>query len=342
MQKQSISWSLKQLKRMYEKGTISFDHPIQRKSGQWKPLQKSELIHSLADDYPLPPVYAVKEGDTYFILDGKQRLTTLFAYINGEFEISEGTDTVNVEDENYEIEGKDFPSLSDEVQDQLLSYMILVYKMDIESDEEIENLFLKLNQGTPLSKQQKAKAVLGVEWANRLQAIFEHSFVYEKAHFTNNQLNSAGNETAIIQAMMILDPHHEFKTSSTTAVYSYTQTFKEDVENKIELVNRINQCLDYLDQAFIEKDKQLLKKVHFPMIIVTADYALNNDVSTENFIEWIQEFKQALKGKSDFETNYNDFTGQGSTKQHMVLGRVDAMKKHIDKFIGKGKSVFSE
>ncbi len=330
MQKQSISWSVKQLKRMFEKSTISFEHPIQRKSGQWKNLQKSELIHSLADDYPMPPIYAVKEGKVYFILDGKQRLTTLFEYIDGEFAINDSVDSVVIEEESFDISNKYFEELSEEVQDQILSYMILVYKMDVASDDEIEYLFLKLNQGTPLSKQQKAKAVLGVDWANMLNAIFEHAFIMDKAHFTEHQLRIAANETTIMQAMMLLDANHEFKTSSTVAVYNYTETFKNDKENKISLVKRIEEIMDYLNEAFKEKDKQLLKKVHLPMVLVTANHALDNGVSPAIFEEWVNEFKLAIRDLGLFETKYNEFTGQGSTKQHMVLGRVKEMIEHFD------------
>lgn len=330
MQKQSISWSVKQLKRMFENGTISFEHPIQRKSGQWKILQKSELIHTLADDYPMPPIYAVKEGNIYFILDGKQRLSTLFDYINGEFAINDSVDSVIVEDISFDVSNHYFEDLPEEVQDQILSYMILVYKMDVTSDDEIEYLFLKLNQGTPLSKQQKAKAVLGVEWANTLNSIFEHDFMKEKAHFTEHQLRIAGDETTIIQTMMLLDTNHEFKNSSSTAVYNYTETFKNDKENKMALVDKLEKIMDYLNEAFKEKDKQLLKKVHLPMVLLTANHAIYKHDPPAIFAEWAIEFKLAIRQQGLFETKYSNFTGQGSTKQHMVLGRVNEMIDHYN------------
>lgn len=103
MIKTTLNWTVKNLKSMYDgKHTLQMDHVIQRQSGQWDGdrLKKSLLIHSILANYPVPPVYCLKEAISdkdysYSILDGKQRLTTTFDFIDGRYadyaSASEGT-----------------------------------------------------------------------------------------------------------------------------------------------------------------------------------------------------------------------------------------------------------
>ena len=96
LEKASIVWSAKQLKGMVLNGKINFDHIVQR-SYVWERSRKSGLIESMILGYPIPPVFAkrltgdsAKRGDnTYYIMDGKQRLSTVKEFLNDEFALSD-------------------------------------------------------------------------------------------------------------------------------------------------------------------------------------------------------------------------------------------------------------
>jgi len=81
------SASVFQLKRKLDKipPLIKLDPDFQRHA-VWSPKQKSELIESILMGIPLPLIY-VKEDDkgVYIIVDGRQRLTTLFQFMSHEF-----------------------------------------------------------------------------------------------------------------------------------------------------------------------------------------------------------------------------------------------------------------
>jgi hypothetical protein len=94
--------------RMYEKGNISFDYPIQRQADQWDHLQKSLLIHSIIEDYPIPALYTTVQEKIYQVLDGKQRLTTILDYINDQYPLHPDTPIAVIEDEKYNLTGKVF------------------------------------------------------------------------------------------------------------------------------------------------------------------------------------------------------------------------------------------
>jgi len=81
------SASVFQLKRKCDKKPplLKLDPDFQRHT-IWSPKQKSELIESILMGIPLPLIY-VKEDNkgVYIIVDGRQRLTTLFQFMNHEF-----------------------------------------------------------------------------------------------------------------------------------------------------------------------------------------------------------------------------------------------------------------
>ena len=81
--------SVFQMKRKWEKTPSMLDltPPFQRDL-VWNSKQKCELIESIIMGIPLPAFYVKenKEG-VYIVVDGKQRLQTLFEFINGEFKL---------------------------------------------------------------------------------------------------------------------------------------------------------------------------------------------------------------------------------------------------------------
>lgn len=82
------SASVFQLKRKCDKTPplLKLDPDFQRLGNVWEEKQKSELIESIIMGIPLPLIY-VKEDDrgVYIIVDGRQRLTALFQFMNNEF-----------------------------------------------------------------------------------------------------------------------------------------------------------------------------------------------------------------------------------------------------------------
>lgn len=80
-----MQFSVFELKRRYDRGAIRLDPDFQR-NYVWKSKQKSELIESIIMGIPLPLIYLAEtmEGNLV-IVDGRQRLTTFFDYMDNKF-----------------------------------------------------------------------------------------------------------------------------------------------------------------------------------------------------------------------------------------------------------------
>jgi hypothetical protein len=354
MKKLNLNWTVNQFMSELNKGKVSFTYPIQRAGEQWDLWQKSLLIHSLSEDFPVPSLYAIEEElevpqkkdpskvkkvKVYQILDGKQRLTNINAFINLEYALHEDTPNAVIDGESYELAERRFDELDQVVQDAIQNFGLLIYKIEDATDEQIEDIFIRLNNGTPLSKQQKSKGAMGADWAKLFTDIMSHNAIIKKASFTPKQKREAQDEMTIVQTMMLLDKEYTWNSISSNEIEEYAKTFRGN-EQKKEIVAKIVEALDYIDKAFADKEAVILKKVHFPMTILASMKAMEMGVDPVRFSDWRDDFKQALKGKKSggyIPTDYKKYGGAGSVKKDKVNGRIDAMQEHLEEFFKHSK-----
>lgn len=83
IQKESINLGFKSF--MEEVGNLEYKIPKYQRSYVWKKHQIEALVFSLLMDYPIPPIYVYVEPKTKerYILDGQQRVISLYLYFSG-------------------------------------------------------------------------------------------------------------------------------------------------------------------------------------------------------------------------------------------------------------------
>lgn len=89
----NISW----FKKASDAGELEMSPPFQR-NPVWTDRQKSFLIDSILNGYPIPEIYIQEkisaDGKTkYVIVDGQQRIRAVLGFIAGDYEISEDEST---------------------------------------------------------------------------------------------------------------------------------------------------------------------------------------------------------------------------------------------------------
>lgn len=336
MIKTTLNWTIKNLKAMHDsKETLNFDHPIQRQSAQWSNLQQSLLVHSILANYPVPAVYVEKTDSAetddkgksiykYSVLDGKQRMTTVFSFINGEYALNDETPAAEIEGESYTLAGKSFEELDEDVRQELLRFKFSIFAFEDATDDEIEEIFFRLNNSTPLSKPQKARPLMGTENARFINSILTGSFFTEKCNFSKLQLRKSDDMCTLLQSMMLLDhKYNDFEYASISAdeVMKYSAAIKGNYSE--EQKDLLLEIIDYLDEAFDEKEKTL-KKINIPMVVLMADVAIKEEIEPNEFHDWFLYFFVSCK-------DYSQYCSSGSIKKEKVLGRLTTMEAHFTK-----------
>lgn len=334
----TLNWTVKNLKAMKdEKDTLSFNHPIQRQSAQWTNEQQSLLIHSMLDNFPVPSVYIHKtesvEVDAkgrhsygYSVLDGKQRMTTVFSYIDGEYALADDTPDVTIEDTVYEIAGKYFDDLDEDVQQEILRFKFNIQAFEDVTDEVIEEIFFRLNNSTPLTKPQKAKPLMGVNNSIFINEILTNRFFTEKCNFTKRQLTQSADLCTLLQGMMLLDNKYrgyDFPNISDDEAMVYSKWINGNYPDECRC--KVKKIVAFLDNIFYMKDKNL-RKINIPVLFLMADKALSMSISGTNFRRWYCNFFEKHKDE------YGQFCSSGSIKKEKTMGRIEVMERYFDEY----------
>lgn len=328
------NWTVSNIRKMYEsKEVLSFSHPIQRQSGQWDIMQKSLLIHSMLANYPIPNIYVLREDSRqvddkgkhvfiFSVIDGKQRLTNVLSFLRGEYALSDNVPDVTIEEETYSIAGKYFADLDEPVKYELQRYKFEIYSFEECSNDEVEEIFFRLNNATPLTKAQVAKAKVGTSNAIFINKLLGTRFMSESCNFSRAQRKNSDDQRVILQSAMLFDRNYkgmEITDLSEKSIMEYAESIKGNFSAQQE--NILLSAFEYLSDAFPPEINKNLRKIVLPMVIYMADYALDKDVKGMYFRQWLDFFFSEDVLLEEFNQN----CGSGSTKLVKVNARLAIM-----------------
>lgn len=174
--------------------TIWFSPPYQRMSDVW-PLEKRQLlIDSILNGYDIPKLYfheffpaRLIDGKKfkYAIVDGKQRLETIFSFIEGRFALDPEMEFIA--DPEVRPGGLTYAELARKYPDlktRFDGFGLPIISILTEDTELIEDMFSRLNEAVPLNAAEKRNAI-GGPIPPKIRDICKHKFFTEKLPFSN-------------------------------------------------------------------------------------------------------------------------------------------------------------
>lgn len=286
--------TIKSLTRDIANEKINFNHLVQRQSNQWNKKQKELLIDSLLQGIVLPQlVFAINDNDNYCI-DGKQRLTTIYNFINS----------------------KEYEKLTEDEKDKILSAEVSTITYSNLSDDDIFELFKRYNNGVTLSGGQKTRSYCDKEILTLIKSTIENNSIKEVWNITKGQKNKNEDEMVIFQAMMLLSDF-EFKNFSNKEVERFLQeTSVEELKNVFEEVkNKLDITYNTIKDNLGEEKQKNLKKIHLPMIISAAT---NEDTFKNKLINFLENYNS---DNTEF-AEYRSHCQTGTSQKEHVVGRL--------------------
>lgn len=139
----------------------NYEPPYQRRS-VWNEEKQSFFIDSLLRNYPVPPIFLHKKIDdatgkqTFDVIDGKQRLTSIKKFLNNEIPAISDNDQDSLSGSYFD----DLDNLENGKYKKLFwRYELQIQYIDTEDEEVIDNLFDRLNRnGEKLNGQELRQA----------------------------------------------------------------------------------------------------------------------------------------------------------------------------------------
>lgn len=150
---------IKGYKNELDEGVVGYNglldiRPAYQREFRYNEKQQKAVIETIRKGFPLNVMYWVeKENGQYELLDGQQRTLSICSYLSGDF-------SVNISNNTFY-----FHNLTEEEQEQILNYEIMVYFCSEGSDREKLDWFNIINiAGEKLTNQELLNSVFTGKW----------------------------------------------------------------------------------------------------------------------------------------------------------------------------------
>jgi len=342
LKKANINWTAKQLSKMVDNGTARFDSSVQR-GYVWDNDRKSLLIHSMIEGYPIPAFFAAKERindkeSIYQFLDGKQRSNAINQFLNDSFKLSNIPDVTTEIGEEIDINNLTFSELPEEIQDRIKDYSLTIYYFDEITDEEINSMFFRLNNGKALTSIEltrvKAKSI------EAIKRIGQHDLF--KSALTEKAMNKYTNEDITIKAWAVLYTENpSFETKIIRPLMEQAEITEEQEQEINQIFTRIKDTYEIIlnNHELEEKQrnkiaKRIITRTHLLSIVPIALQSIKDNIAVEQFADWACHFFNGKKSATISE-KYNDNASQGSARDYAVKARLEEVAKSYRQYFNK-------
>ena len=301
-----------------ERDQIQTDPEYQRMGGVWTLEKRRLLIDSIINDYDLPKIYfhelgrdaASQSGYRYAIIDGRQRLETIWQFMDDKFSLS--PDIMYQQDPDVALGGLRYSDLAKEhprIRVKFDSFVlpIITVRTDDEDLDLIEDMFSRLNEAVPLNAAEKRNEI-GGELVRAITSISNHDFFADKVRFGNKRLQHRE-----VAARLLLTEHnlHSYgRLIDTKKVYldQIARHLREDPDEVVEpLSERTRLTLNVMCEVFHENDELLLAQgimvVYFLIFRRAIQSGEVEKVTRRSLIDFREELKANRKNAEDDYAN---------------------------------------
>lgn len=335
--------------------TLRFDHPSQRESGQWNTRMKSNLISDILQNNPVPNlVFAEQDINGITItwnLDGKQRCSNVYEYINDGFKISKSVRRNIIQyqsiarDENgkpiiegnmpkyeikeFDIVNKKFSQLPEELQDAINEYCFNVTLFLDCDDEDIVYNIERYNDGRPMNQAQKGVIRLGIDFAEETKEIVKNDFFKEVCELNTAARTNGTVERIVSESVMAINFLDDWKKNQED-MCAYIR------ENaNIDMFSELNETMNFIAEVAQEEHKQLFTSKDSFVWLTVIYRALQNGVSENSIVDFMSAFVNELHEKSINGLTFDELKGNKSTKdKSLIVKKINHLEALINDFVG--------
>lgn len=275
-------------------------NPDFQRPAVWSRGQKQLLIDTILRGYDVPKLYwrqISSRPDKYDVVDGQQRLRTIFEFQNGDFTLAKDADPV----EGEAIAGVKYSDLPHSLRLVFDTYALDVIVLSDTDEDEVREMFLRLQNGTTLKAQEKRNAMPG-RMRDFVKELADHSF-FTRCGFANSRFNFDLVAAQVTAIELHGGPCH-IRNSNLTRMYENHKDFNTS-SGKAKKVRRV---LDYLAEAFPEKTPEL-ERYSVVSLYALVSHCLEKYVMAErheDLREWFIHFETTRRAEDDLQEDDRD------------------------------------
>lgn len=306
-------------------------NPDYQRPSVWSLSQKQLLIDTILRGYDIPKVYWRQIGtkpDRYEVVDGQQRLRAIWGYFDGEYGLPDDAEPMD----GVPVAKLKINELPVDLLSQLQVYNIDVVIMEDSDEDEVREMFLRLQNGTSLKAQEKRNAMPG-EMRTFIKELSKHDF-FSKVPFADSRFTHDLVAAQLVCLEMAGEPVN-IKNSDLNKMYKQNQVF--DINSPV--AKSVKRTLNAMTSIFPEKTPELERYSVISLYCVIAElqrqyvFADVMDKLNDWFIDFESERRNQDKldeeqGDSDW-ISYKEKVSHSTDAQESIRFRMEFMMKHL-------------
>lgn len=246
----------------------------------WTPDKKRKLINSILRGWHLPKFYFRVVGDgTFECVDGQQRLVSIWEFYDNK---------LILDDESArEFGGTRYADLPDKISDAFDDFEIEIEEIEEATEEELEELFLRLQLATPLNTAEKLHAISS-EMRTFAMDLAKSPFFKERVALKDTRY---AHFVIVTQWLFVeargIQPQMRF--AQLESLLRDNRRFSRESD----LAKRARATLKYLEQAIPSKTNKLRNRANLLSVLMLAARVLSAGVARKTvsaFGEFVENF----------------------------------------------------
>ena len=297
-------------KFLSERNMFNIDPTYQRESEAWSLDKKQLFIDSLLNGFDVPKFYFhnLEKNARYdwAVVDGKQRLTCIWNFLDSNFPLPSTFKFLShnkKSKKNWKIAGLTFSNMPHEIQESLKSKSVDAVIISDANENDIEELFSRLNNGVPLNSAE-ARNAFGGQMNDVFRQVSKHVFFDKYASFKKDRY--AVREVAakiILIEKNVIDGGDHFVDAKKANLDRLAQENKViPASSRQRLLKKTRKGLSTLARVFIKRDPHLKKITFIPMYYIFINVVARDYAHSELFSRlkrFLNRFAQLRKENSD-------------------------------------------
>ena len=285
--------------------------PSYQRNAVWTNRQKSYLIDSILNGYPIPEIYIQEDIDEaghamFIIVDGQQRLRAVLEFLDNKFKLNE--------EDSPEFHGALFTDLTSDQKRTFFKYNFIVRTIPEMPEEDIRGIFKRLNLNVvSLNQQELRKAAYSGGFIKLVSELSEKQFWSDMHLFSANDVKRMLDEQYISELALLAIEGITNKKDRLEKFYEETETNftqKEFLENTFKFIMEILGPMTDVLSKTRWKNKTDFYTLFYAFYKVRDYIELiqrNIDTIASSLKEFSCNVSECLKVGEDDDTNFPEY-----------------------------------
>ncbi len=319
----------------------------QRRGRLWSETDKAYLIDSILNGFDVPKLYLAdftfrdsklnKGKLPYAIIDGKQRLEAVFDFFDGKLALNK--DFVFVENPSLTLGGlgyKDLVEKNAEAAEVFDNFNLSVMSVITDSEEMINELFVRLNRSKPLTGAEIRNAMSGPAPAV-IRELTSLEFFKSCVAFPIQR----GQDLNAAAKILMFEFYEGPQETKKSALDAFVKAAANDKQRLELAARRTYVTLTDLASIFLPKDKLLSSAGTVPVYYWYARTLLPSEyASVREFLVRFEELRRANRAAADAGVNPSKLDGEllaydrfnrSTNDLQSHKGRIDILTKRVSR-----------